>query len=952
MRVGKWLFFHACFTVLAFQVPAQAVDLSEAQLRDGLSRLAALVAIDVPKNARWVLVNNESGRFGIFSREEDVFNTEGNAFLFDEKPGVEARIMVMYDGSIYPVKAMKDGGDEDARPMQGEFLATWKNADAAKDAATAAEWLKKEAKSASALKSNSGGRDPFGGRGGDDEAGAKFAASQQTALLWAAMLLHTGQDAPALSLASTALAGTDEAARKQVLDAFFNRLGDQAYGKVMQDFAKHRDWAKLSAELDALVKKFPLGWQMRDAVRVFHHHTAERAKLPAAPLLKTKTALPADAQKMLIDWLKELEAGKQSPYEIWTLPPLTEEGGEVETPRNEMETAFPRSTGLAAVPLLAALLADDTLTLVGLGERGGGFQSRYYGGGGQDEAERLRNSYQSLDKPPTRAHLAWSALERVLPQDLRGSSGNADLTEAIPDILAWHASVKDAATADLALAYIESGQSDESVLAHAIATDDPKKLARLEGAMLESVDIWDLNRLEPFVTKLGPQRGPSFLTKVRQKLEADLSRYQNDASQQERQRKQMESAFKRLEAASKGEKKTPDLQAVLAIAANFDPESGGDDQMEIQDAFQQLPKLMQKLSAPVRIESMVKALPGFKSPQFAAQMLEFAFSGDGEKIPALKPEEHPAVLDATKPHWQKMLETEPTDENLRLQAQVVIRLQELANIKDNFPLFDLLQIGDRGPQMLRDRGLAILAGQKPESLPNPKDIKNEDREKLLADWGTKSPADIASGLKTLPVDQVIALNEKIEHSKDLPAGLKSHISTIHEIKTKNADAAAWQSWKGKAFDKDTLLGLAREVSATKSAGAFTVTLYRVAPLLGFTLHITENKTLGTGWQANYLRNATSAFGDDLPKNIQRVSVGIFQQERVRENWSWFDAPSFDAEKTGAEAGPETKENLERMQGQARASWQKILKALESSKTSRVSVIISTAPVTLLKPADE
>ena len=202
------------------------------------------------------------------------------------------------------------------------------------------------------------------------------------------------------------------------------------------------------------------------------------------------------------------------------------------------------------------------------------------------------------------------------------------------------------------------------------------------------------------------------------------------------------------------------------------------------------------------------------------------------------------------------------------------------------------------------------------------------------------------------MDQVIALNEKIEHSKDLPAGLKSHISTIHEIKTKNADAAAWQSWKGKAFDKDTLLGLAREVSATKSAGAFTVTLYRVAPLLGFTLHITENKTLGTGWQANYLRNATSAFGDDLPKNIQRVSVGIFQQERVRENWSWFDAPSFDAEKTGAEAGPETKENLERMQGQARASWQKILKALESSKTSRVSVIISTAPVTLLKPADE
>ncbi|MDP1586785.1 MAG: hypothetical protein Q8M07_03480, partial [Prosthecobacter sp.] len=268
-----------------FQVPAQGVDLSEAQLRDGLSRLAALLALDVPKNARWVLVSSERGRFGIFSQEEDVFNTEGNAFLFDEKPGVEARVMVMYDSSIYPVKAMQDGGDEDARQMRREFRATWKNADAAKDAATAAEWLQKEAKKAGAMQGLPSGSDPFG-RG--DEAGAQFAASQQSALLWAAMLLHTGQDASALSLATAALAGTDEAARKQVLDAFFNRLGDQAYGKIMQDFAKHRDWAKLSTALDELVKKFPLGWQRRDAVRVFHHHATERAKLPAAPPLKTK----------------------------------------------------------------------------------------------------------------------------------------------------------------------------------------------------------------------------------------------------------------------------------------------------------------------------------------------------------------------------------------------------------------------------------------------------------------------------------------------------------------------------------------------------------------------------------------------------------------------------------------------------------------------------------------
>jgi len=949
MRVRKWLYLHACFTVLAVQAPAQGIELSEAQLRDGLSRLAALLAIDVPKNARWVLVSSERGRFGIFSQEEDVFNTEGNAFLFDEKPGVEARIMVMYDGGIYPVKAMKDGGDEDARQMQREFRANWKNADAAKDAATAAEWLKKEAKKAGAVQGLPDGSDPFGGRS-DDEAGAKFAASQQSALFWAAMLLHIGQDASALSLASAALAGTDEASRKQVLDAFFNRLGDQAYGKIMQDFAKHRDWVKLSTALDELVKKFPLGWQMRDAVRVFHHHAAECAKLPAAPPLKTKTALPADAQKMLNEWLKELEAGKQSPYDIWTLPPLTEEGGEVETLRNKVETAFPRSLGLAAVPLLAALLADDTLTLVGLGERGGGFQQRFFGGGGQDKAQRLRNSYQSLHKPPTRAHLAWSALERVLPQDLHRSD-LADLTEAIPDILAWHASVKDTAPADLALAYIESGQDDESILAHAIATDDPKKLARLEGAMLESVSIWDLNRLEPFVTKLGPQHGPSFLTKVRQKLEGDLSRYQDDDSQQERQRKQMESGLKRLEAAAKGEKKTPDMQALLAVLADYDPEAGDEDQYVVQEAFQQFPKVTQKLAAPVRIESIVKALPAFKSPQFASQMIEFAFEGDGEKMPTLKPEEHKAVLEATKPHWQKILEAESTDENRRLQAQSVFRLQELANVGSDFPLFDLLPLGERGDKIIRQRGLAILAGQNPEPLPNPKAITPEQRDKLLAEWGAKSPADIVTGLGTLELDKLLALNDAVQRAtnqrgQELPAGLQTHINSIHEIKAKDTDASAWQAWKGKPFNKDSLLDLAREISATKTTGMLTVSLFRTTPLFGFTLHVSESKTI-SGWQSQYLTNIGSD-SEMLPPGTKRLSMGIWRQQRSSEEWAWFDAPAFHEPKAAAEPKNEAEEAMQEIAEEARGTWQKITAALDKPQTGHFTLHLFTAPISLLK----
>lgn len=939
MRVGKSLLLHACVVSLTSCGASNAADFSPQELRDGLGKLAALLATDVPRTARWVLVSNDQGRFGIFTREEDVFTSEGNAFVFDEKPGKEARIMVMYDGGIYPVKSEEQAPQDVDR--RRDFHASWKDADVAKDVVTAIDWLKKQAKDARSS-SNSGGRDLFSANG--EDSAANFKVIQQTAISWAAILWHIGQEAPAVSLATAALEGTDEAGRGKLLDAIFTRSANQAYSMAMKDFGEHRDWAKLRDALDVLVKKFPLGWEQRDAVRVFHHQVTERAKLSAEPSLKTKAALGAEDQRTLLGWLKELEGGKRSPYGIWSLPLPQEQRGGTET-----ETAFPRSVGLAAVPLLAALLADDTLTLVSTGGGRGGYGEQFWDIGG-DEEDRLRNFYKSLQKPPTRANLAWATLREVLPQELRNVQ-DEDLADVIPDILAWHASVKNASVAELAITYIESGQRNESVLAHAIETDDPKHLTRLEGAMLENVNIWDLSGLDPFVTKLGKQRGHSFLNKVRQKLEGDLVRYQSDAKEEARQRKQMDSALKRLEAAAAGEKKTLDLPALLAIAAKFDPQVAGDDQLEFQDAFQQIPKVMEKLAASTRIESIAKVLPDFKSPQFAAQMLEFVFDGDRQQLPALKPEEHKAVLEATKPHWQKILETEPTDDNRSLQAQVLVRLQELAGIKEDFPFFQLLPLGDRGSRIIRERGLAILGGQTPAAMPHPKDIGKEQREKLFAEWAAKSPADIAAGLETLELDKLLALNDEIlrftnQRGQNLPAGLQTHIDSIHEIKTKDTEAAPWQSWKGKIFNKDALLALAREISATKTNGMLTVSLHRAGPLLGLTLHVSESPTI-RGWQSRYLTDLGSD-AEMIPPSAQRFTMSIWQQQRHSEEWGWFDAPAFHEAKALTEPKNEAEEAMQELDEEARSTWQNVTAAFDKPSSAQINLHIFTVPVSLLK----
>lgn len=43
---------------------ARGADLSDAQLRDGLTKLAAFMAGDVPRDARWVLVQSQ-GRLSL-----------------------------------------------------------------------------------------------------------------------------------------------------------------------------------------------------------------------------------------------------------------------------------------------------------------------------------------------------------------------------------------------------------------------------------------------------------------------------------------------------------------------------------------------------------------------------------------------------------------------------------------------------------------------------------------------------------------------------------------------------------------------------------------------------------------------------------------------------------------------------------------------------------------------
>ncbi len=764
-------------------------------------------------------------------------------------------------------------------------------------------------------------------------------------------------EAEALRLGKLAFGDANEEKRKQMLDGFFNSLAAPAMQELMRAFGESRDWAKLRDGLDALVKKFPQGWQQRDAVRVFLHHVTERAKLPAEPPLKTKPPLPEADQKLMLAWVNEMEGGKSPGYSRWTLPALPD----AETQGERVNaTDFPHSHGLAAVPLLAALLSDDTLTSVGaanLNDRGYSFSS----GSNDDAAQKLRNSYSQLQKPPTRAALAWSALERVLPNELR-SGDESDHAALAPDILAWHESVKDASPADLALAYIEAGDRDDDVLAHALTLTDEKKMARLENAMIENVSVYDLNNLEPLVEKLGAKAAP-FIAKVRQKLEGDLSRLGDG---QEQQRKQMESAMKRLEATAKGEKKKADLPGLLGELAKFDPQAQEEeDQMVMRQAYQELPKLMKKLTFAARVEAIVKALPDFKSTAFAAQMLSFALRSESEP----KAEERLAVLERTKEHWTRLLDRKEEasandesadDEPPGLLVQTVGALQTLATGTANFEAGRYLgALGPRGAKLLREHGAALLAGQKPAPLPQVSGISSDTRKQALAEWASKSAAEIQSGIAALEIEKLIVLNEALTREPDLPPNLKTYIAQIHNvIFTGVTDKTPWQALRDHAADRPTVIDIARRVSTFEGAGFLSATMQRGVPVFGWKLIVKEETKPPKNWQFQQLKSRAENIGEHLPKLAKRAAIGFFGAGRMNANWTWFDAPITEApdEKTPAPSKPENDElagaaaSMHEARNDEVRGWQTVFKALEESKPDAATLFFfSAATPTLFEP---
>lgn len=861
---------------------AEAAD--EAQIRAGLTQLAAHIAADVPTSARWVQVETEGQRSGIFGDHQgDPFRIEGNALLISEKKEVEARIVSVNSATAATIKHISQAEKMTPQDYQrGQMPATWKDADLAKDVAAALEWLGKEVAKKGGSTSNN---DPFGGSSGEG------GPPQARALIWAALLMHTGHAEEAVKMAAIVLKDADEETLKEVLDASFEHVASMRYMRCLMDFATHRQWSRLRDELTALISHFPHGWRQRDATRVFLKHVTARAAFTSEPPFKTTPALPEAEQKVLSTWVTELESGKQPPYSRWVLPPLE---GQRQMD-GEQTTAFPASHGLKALPMLAALLTDETLT-TSMNAYGGG---SFFGASGSDAAEKLRSAYSQLMKPSTRAELAWSTLQRVLPSELQHS--DLSFADRSAEVLSWYAKIKDLPPAELALSYLESGDNDELVLAHALRLEDPKKFQRLEKTVIENAQVYSLNNLSPFVTKLGPEKAPAFLTQLRTKLEADLSRYGSGDNEQQ---KMLERGMKKLEAAAKSEGGKIDINAALQTLMALTDDAEGEAQMDAQDAYQQLTEGVKKMPQLERLTLLLPRIPEFKSGRFAGALIQIAQNNGDEAPTPLTQEQRKTLLSTLKPSWNPFLEKQRSQEITQQQLSLLSPMAYCLGTITGKPLderlfYKLASFGNRVVPVYDAWIDAVLNEKEPPAWPDASTVPEAERAQLITTLGNKTQAEMREVIAKLSLPQLMALSEYLQRPDELPASWKSYLGAIQTIEcADSAEAALWQGWLGKAWGHETILGLTQQAAKSESGKVLVLHLMRPTLIFGWKLSIVPQAKL-TDWTRGSFHDLRQGLGDSMPKLAKRIVSGQFSNGRSHANWTTFDTPVTDIAKAPA-----------------------------------------------------
>lgn len=893
-------------TIMSFGSPVsisapEPKGLSDADIENGLRALPALLGVRL-EGARWGRVE-ALAYAGQYGRAD--FEFKGNAW----KLASDAASVQTADGMQVKLSDSEPTGEGRRETVvQGK----WEEINIADDVAPLCDWLEKAAKKEAQAEAGKAA-DPDGS---NDNGGIDIYALGRlrvTALRWAVALEASGHHAEALKVAAAVLKPLTQEKRAQLLDALVSAAASGELARRMEAFAGDHDWKKLGDALQSLIVAYPRGWPQLNAVRILKKRVDHRVA-NASPALKPARPLTAEQIGIVEAWIKDTEAhGSVERYDCWLLPPIGE--------RAPPQKSFPASLGLAAVPLLAAMLGDDTLTLStpsrsGMGYEGVGYNFDPFGGGNDSTDEdgqvtALHRIYQQLPRPFTRSELAAVLLTRILPQELQSSEHGALDGSSVQTVMEWWQEVKDLKPVDLALAYAEQRHHAQQAIPLILEKGDQAAIGKLEEILLAQAEPYSLDGLAPVVAKLGDRAKP-FMAKLKRVIEAKLTQRNRDDADTKKRAEKAIAALERQLAAQSG-----DVPAAQILSEIIEKKT------TYRDSYMALQVSLSKLPESERVRLLLEKALIMPDEQTALALVAYAIAlpksndRNGEALPedivdaqiaaTTKSTTLPVkkarveLLAANKSTWAKLLHLDfasaPQVSALRdyKKIQFVAALEAFLRADDKwYPKLDaeyrrLQPLGTRLTAIYVARGEEMLEGKEPAPMPDAKTPAAADVAKVWDELRALQPDALYARLPQVDPSMVLALNEKLAGEKEWPESFTKASRQITSVTV----PAAWEAWKGREVTGESVFELATActtgVDATHKLAAV---LQRQFPLEGWSLTIEMTDVQRGSWEQYQFAQIAKSLGNKLDE-ASRVGIGwtTLPSEARNGGISWLNQPT-------------------------------------------------------------
>lgn len=837
MRLGKSLVIY-CFVLAGFCRAADeavTVDFSA-----GFNQLAALGLPDLPAEAKWSVLP-ESIADNRENEEEQPNGLKGGGWLFPEEKDQKRQALAMGSVVVADIDPEAEKVEGASSGFLGRMLGGGKkkepastDADLAKDVKVLRDGLKE-------LKALRNGGSVFD----EDSYEVKQRATTFGRLLIFATQIHqSGDDKLANELVGSLFEIFPN--REAIVDAAINRIADQLYSKAIGSFYQTKDWKIYHKEVLALVARFPRGWDKHAAAALLLEPLSRRATGDSPPEIKLE-GVPLEPEAVAsVKWMtEESSPGKVGP----SIPPeieaqlaglpakyraqylrammngggssfgnsrgnwLLDKPGKSEKPKESSDVAEPTlKLGVAALPVLAALLDDSYLTAHPNPQGGSG---SYYSSD-ESSTERMLMEYRNMDRPASRGELAKNLLQSTLPDPER-ENDSAD-PEVLRDLAVefWKQHQKDSPDG-IAIAFLREGSQEQKNEAAKLlaASSDPAVLKVFEKSVLD--DASPAANLMIVRTYLQHRKSAAkpfldlYVKALREELGDGTNLENHNELPYEIQRmKNIEPLIKQLESQVSG--KSP--QARAREIAKEDPKSA-------RTAIPEFIKSMSEETPRHRLLALLAGAVAAEDPSvralFINSIFQLRYAGQDEPEEESAPSEGRTLPPGESQAWETLL----ADERVLPDATTRRRNEDGKSLGDLAAIALEYSVEPGAMQKLQEastvtgkdlavlslpRAKARLAGQPIPSLPDATKITPARLAEIVSTAGAEAPLEIHPYLKKLTDDERAAWLHWYNDPGEL--AIPENVAKLKRIIT-----ARWtDSWMGKDVPANSEIDVGFEVT--------------------------------------------------------------------------------------------------------------------------------------------